>query len=137
MIKTLEIHDLMNLNLFEKITRVRTSFLFQYNNVLYFCVPKSMLKKALGENAQNLKRISDKIRRRVRIVPLPRDIKDAEKFIKLVVSPLEFQELEIKDNEIILTGGRNKAAFIGRDKKRLNEMQKITSGLFGKDFKVL
>ena len=61
----------------------------------------------------------------------------AKAFIELLVSPVQFKSLEIKGDEMIVSAGmQSKAALIGRDKKRLIEMQKIIKSFFGKDFKV-
>ena len=50
-----------------------------------------------------------------------------------------FKDFEIKENEIIITAGniQNKAALIGRDKRRLIELEKITRDFFGKDLKII
>jgi len=94
--------------------------------------------KAVGENAKNLKRMNEIIRKRIRVIPLPRGIQDAKVFIENIVSPVTFKDLEITDKEIILNAGgtQNKAALIGRDKKRLIEMQKIVNDYFGKEFRI-
>lgn len=138
MVKTIDMHDLMNLNLFEKITRVRTNFCFRYNDIIYFCVPQSMLKKALGKDAENLKKISYKIRKRVRIIAVPNGPKEIKKFIQAVASPVEVQEISVDGNEVRISGTRmNKAALIGREKRRLHEMQRIVKDFFGKELKVV
>jgi transcription antitermination factor NusA-like protein len=94
--------------------------------------------RAVGENARNLKKMNEIIRKRIRVIPLPRGIQDAKVFIENIVSPVTFKDLEITDKEIILNAGgtQNKAALIGRDKKRLIEMQKIVNDYFGKEFRI-
>jgi transcription antitermination factor NusA-like protein len=94
--------------------------------------------KAVGENARNLKKMNEIIRKRIRVIPLPRGIQDAKSFIENIVSPVTFKDLEIIDKEIILNAGgtQNKASLIGRDKKRLIEMQKIVNDYFGKEFRI-
>jgi transcription antitermination factor NusA-like protein len=97
-----------------------------------------MVLRAVGENAKNLRRISEILGKRIRVIPIPRGIEDAKKFIENIVSPTTFKDIEITDREIILNAGgtQNKAALIGRDKKRLIEMQKIISNYFGKEFRI-
>ncbi len=106
--------------------------------MLIFCVPKNFVMKAVGENARNLKKMNEIIRKRIRVIPLPIGIQDAKSFIENIVSPVTFKDLEITDKEIILNAGgtQNKAALIGRDKKRLTEMQKIVNDYFGKEFRI-
>ncbi len=138
MASTLDMGDLRYLNLFSKITRINTRYFFQYNNILFFCVPKNLISKALGRNAENLKKISGILKKRIRIIAKPFSIKDAKQFIEKIISPITFQNFEIKNNEIIITAGRmNKAALIGRDKRRLLEMQKIVKTFFKMEFKIV
>lgn len=130
--------DLRHLNLFNQITKINTRYCLKYNGIIIFCVPKNMVLRAVGENAKNLRRISEILGKRIRVIPIPRGIEDAKKFIENIVSPTTFKDIEITDREIILNAGgtQNKAALIGRDKKRLIEMQKIISNYFGKEFRI-
>ncbi len=138
MIKTINMQDMRYLNLFEKITRVSTRFCFKYNEMIMFCVPKSLVSKAIGEGGKNIRQISEIIRKRIRIIPYPRGIQDARIFIEAIIKPVLFKDLEIKDNEIIVTAGnQNKAALIGRNKRRFLEMQKIVKDFFGKEFRIV
>ena len=138
MTSTLDMQDLRYLNLFAKITRVDTRYFFEYNNMLVFCVPKSLIKKALGQNAENLKKMSSIVGKRIRVVAQPEGIEDAKEFIERIVIPLTFNNLEITAEEIILIAGKmNKALLIGREKKRLNEMKEIIKYFFKRDFRIV
>lgn len=140
MIKTINMKDLMYLNLFEKITKVRTRSFFEYNNRVYFCVPKQFLKQALGEEAKNIRKINKITGKKVRIVaqPNPNNTQEIKKFIEKIVSPVEFKDIEVTDKEIkIHAGSMNKASLIGKNKRRLEEMNKITKDYFEKEFKVI
>ena len=137
MVNTIDMQDMRYLNLFEKITGVRTRLCFKYNNGIIFCVPKYFVLKAAGENGRNLKKINSILGKRIKVIPIPRDIRDAENFIRSVISPTTFKAMKIEGNEIAITGGSNKAALIGRNKTRLFEMQKISKDFFGKDFKIV
>ena len=138
MVNTIDMQDLRYLNLFGKITRVKTKFCFKYNEAIIFCVPRNLVPKAVSEGGRNIRQMSGILKRRVKIISNPRGIQDAKSFVKDIVSPVRFNNLEIKDNEIILTAGsRNKAALIGRNKRRLLEMKKIIKGYFGKDFRIV
>ena len=138
MVTTIDMQDMRYLNLFSSITRISTRFCFKYNETLMFCVPKSMISKALGPNASNAKKLNQILRKKIKIIPLPRGIEDIQNFIQNIVSPQTFKELEIKDDEVILTAGReSKAALIGRNKRRLLEMQKIIQDFFKKEFRIV
>lgn len=109
-----------------------------YNNIVMFAVPKIMISKALGREAENLRQMSNIIKKRVRVVAIPTGILDAKKFIEAVVSPVGFKDLEVTDNEIVLTAGsQSKAALLGRNKRRLLEMQGIIKDFFGKEFRIV
>tara|TARA_Y100000310_G_scaffold329575_1_gene399715 strand:+ start:476 stop:889 length:414 start_codon:yes stop_codon:yes gene_type:complete len=137
MVNTLDMQDLRQLNLFQKVTGIRTRFCFPYNNMIVYCVPKPLVSKAIGKEASNIRRISQVLKKRVKIIPTPEE-NNIKEFIQFIVSPVEFKELEIKDGEVILTAGsQSKAALIGRHKRRLLEMQDIVKGFFGKTFKIV
>ena len=138
MTSTISMQDMRHLNLFESVTRIRTRFCFRYNETIFFCVPKTFLFKAIGKEGRNIKKISQILGKRIRIIPIPQDEKHAKEFIRAIVSPIEFNDLDIKGSEVILTAGsRNKAALLGRNKRRLAEMQVIINDFFGKEFRIV
>ncbi|HEA46559.1 MAG TPA: hypothetical protein ENH99_02140 [Candidatus Pacearchaeota archaeon] len=136
MVNTIDMQEMRYLNLFERIMRVRTRFCLKYNEAIVFCVPKPLLSKAIGEGGKNIKKMSEVLRKRIKVVVAPQGIQDAESFIRAVVNPVTFKGIEISDNEIVVSGGSNKAALIGRNKRRLLEMQKIVKGFFGREFRI-
>jgi len=138
MIKTIDMQDMRYLNLFGKITRINTRFCFKYNEAIVFCVPKSLISKAIGGGGRNIKQINEILKKRIKIIPSPLGIQDVKMFIGQIIKPVTFRSLEIKNNEIIVTAGKqNKAALIGRNKRRLLEMQKIVHDYFGKEFRII
>lgn len=138
MASTIDMQDMRYLNLFGKITRINTRFCFKYNETIFFCVPKNLVSKAIGEKAKNIKKINDVLRKRIKIIACPESDADIKQFIESVISPVTFKELEVTENEVILTAGmQNKAALLGRNKRRLLEMQKIISDYFQKEFKII
>ncbi|MCA9487581.1 MAG: hypothetical protein KC516_01315 [Nanoarchaeota archaeon] len=137
MVKTIDMQGMRYLNLFEKITGIRTRFFFNYNNMLVFVVPKPLIAKALGKDNSNLRRMSEIIKKRIRVIAQPRGIEDIKIFIQSIVNPLEFKDLEVKEDEIILTAGKqSKAALLGRDKRRLIEMKDIVGEFFNMEFRI-
>ncbi|VVB83880.1 Uncharacterised protein [uncultured archaeon] len=136
---TINMQDIRHLNLFSQITQVNTRFCIEYNNAIIFCVPKNLVNKAVGEDGKNIRRMSEILGKRIRIIPSPRGLYDAKGFILTIVKPVAFKDLEIKGNEMIITAGgtQNKAALIGRDKRRFLELQKIARDFFGKELKII
>jgi len=138
MVEVIDMQKMMYINLFEKVTKLRIRYCFLYNEILMFVVPKKLLSKAIGEGAQNIKKLSEILKKRIRIVPMPEGIEEMEIFIRKIVDPVEFKSVEVQGDEMILTAGsRNKAALLGRNKRRLLEMQKIISIFFRKNFKIV
>lgn len=130
--------DLRYLNLFDKVTRIQTKYCFMYNNVLIFAVPRPLIRRALGQDAENLRRISQIVKKRVRVVAIPNSIEDAKSLIQSIINPVTFQDLEITDDEIILTAGsQSKAALIGRNRRRVLEMQEIIRDFFKREYKII
>ena len=137
MVNTIDMQEIRYLNLFEKLTGVQTRFCFRYNEAIVFCVPRPLVLRAVGENGRNIKRMSEVLGKRIKVVAAPRGIEDAGNFIKAIVNPVGFRNVEVKDNEIVVMGGSNKAALIGRNKRRFLEMQKIIKDFFDKGFRVV
>lgn len=134
---TISMQDMRHLNLFGKITGVSTRFCFGYNDAIVFCVPKPLVARAIGENGKNSKQLSQILEKKIKVIPSPRGIMDAESFIRAVTSPVDFKNVEVSSNEIIIHAGmKNKAALIGREKRRLLEMKKIVRDFFGRDVRI-
>jgi len=136
---TINMQDLRHLNLFNQITRIHTRFCVKYNETIIFCVPKEFVSRAIGEEGRNVKRISEILQKKIRVIQCPRGVQDARGFIGVLVKPIMFKDLQITNTEIILTAGsmQNKAALIGRDKRRFFEMQKIIKDFFSRDFRIV
>lgn len=135
---TIDMQDMRYLNLFGKITRVDTRFCLKYNGIIIFCVPRHLVSKAIGEGGKNVKQIHEILGKKIKIISSPRGVQDVKPFIEFIVHPLTFRDLEIRDNEITLTAGtQNKAALIGRNKRRFFEMQKIIRDFFGREFRIV
>ncbi len=139
MVNTINMQDMRHLNLFNQITRIQTRFCVTYNDTIIFCVPKEFVARAIGEDRRNLRRLSEILQKKVRVVQCPRGIQDARGFIGVIVKPVTFRELQVTNNEIILTAGntQTKAALIGRNKRRLFELQKIVKDFFNRDFRIV
>jgi N utilization substance protein A len=135
----IDIRKIRYLNLFERITKIRGRDCFFYNNMVFFAVNSDDIFKAIGKNSENLKKLSGIIGKRIRIITYPSKIKDASKFILQIITPLELREITINDKEVVIDAGSReaKALLIGRDKKKLEELENIIKSFFGCDIKVI
>ena len=63
---------------------------------------------------------------------IPSGREDIQNFISVIVNPVRFKGVDIKDDEATITAStQSKAALIGRNKVRLEEMQNILNQYFG------
>jgi len=132
MIKTLNMQFIRYVNLFSRVTRIRTNHCFEYNNAIVFAVPRPLVSRALGPNNQNLKRLSEVMRKKVKIVAIPCGREDIENFVSIITYPVKFKAIEIKDNDAIINASnQSKASLIGRNRVRLNEMTNVLGQYFG------
>jgi len=138
MIKTIDMAHMRYINLFQKISHVSPQHCFIYNSAIILAVPESQLKKAMGDNGRNLKKMSEILGKKIKVVLVPDGIGDAEKFISTIVYPTEIKGIEIDGNTLVINAGsQNKAILIGRNKTRLEEMKKIVKGYFGKEVRIV
>ena len=121
------------INLFEKVSRVSTTKVFNYNNQIIYAVPKAKISTAIGKNAINVKKLNDILRKKIKIVEMPAidDNKGIGKFIESVVSPIEFNKVEVTDTSVVITAGRqSKASLIGRNRVREKELGDVLKNFF-------
>jgi transcription antitermination factor NusA-like protein len=131
---TIDMQIMRYINLFAKTTKVQTRRVFLYNNQIIFAVPKSKVSTAIGKNAVNVKKMSETLRKKIKVVVMPPvdDNDGISKFVEEVVSPVEFNGVEIKGDGIVINAGRqSKAALIGRGRQREKEMGEVLKNFFG------
>lgn len=131
-----EIHSLFEF--IWKITRVRTQHCFGYNSTIVYLVPRQEIAKSIGESGKNIKKLSQILEKKVKVIAIPSGIEDIRRFILSIIYPVKFKSIEIKENNITISAGmQSKAALIGRNKTRLSEMKKILEQYFGiKDVRI-
>jgi transcription antitermination factor NusA-like protein len=85
----------------------------------------------------NLKKASEILGKRIRVVAEPSGLDDMEKFTRVIVSPVEFQKIDVAENDkkekeiVITTDNReSKAMLIGRERARERELKEIFQQYF-------
>ena len=138
MVNTINMQDMRHLNLFSQITRINTRYCMTYNDTIIFGVPKEFVNRAIGEEGRNVKRLSEILQKKIRVIPNPAGLQSARHFIEDIVRPVTFKDLEIRGREMILTAGsQSKASLIGRNRRRFFELQKIVKDYFGKELRII
>ncbi len=127
------------INLLDKASNVKTRKCFIYNNAIIFAVPRGLVSRAIGPEAVNVRRIQDSLGKRVRIIEEAEGMKDARRFIQNIVDPINFKSLEIKENTFVINSGgtQSKAALLGRNKRRFEELKQIIEDTFHMDLRIL
>ena len=132
MIKTLDMQFIRYANLFTRITRISTNHCFEYNGAIVFAVPRKLVRRAIGINNYNLKKMGEVIGRKIKIVAIPQGREEIENFVSVLTYPARFKGIEISEDVATITATpQSKAALIGRGKIRLNEMEGILGQYFG------
>ena len=139
MTKTFDMQFIRYMNLFGRVSKVSAKHCFSYNNMLVFVVPGYAIERAIGSNNSNLKKLSDILGKRIRVVAEPKGRRDIAGFIRVLVSPIEYQNIEVKEDEVLITAGReSKAMLIGRGRVREQELGDILEQYFGiKSLKII
>ena len=122
------------INLFARTTKVATTKVFYYNNQIIFAVPKMKMSLAIGKGACNIKKMSETLRKKIRVVVMPAidDEEGIKKFVADVVAPVEFVGVELKGGSAVVNAGRqSKAALIGRNRVREKELGDVLKDFFG------
>lgn len=136
MTQTIDMRGMRQLNLFERITGIRTKNCFNYNRTLIFAIPQSTISRAIGPNAINIKKLSSILGQKIRIIALPKN--NIEKFILDLISPVRVDSIQEFSNCIEISATtQNKATLIGRNKVRLEELEKIIKDVLGKELKIV
>lgn len=136
---TIDMQTMRYINLLDRVSRVKTTKCFIYNNTIVFAVPERFVSQAIGNNAENIRYLQEQFGKRIRIVAEPNGIEEAQKFISSVINPIKFKSLEVKDGILIISAGgtQNKASLMGRDKKRLGELEQIVKDVFNLGVKII
>ena len=126
------------INLLYRVANIKTKRCFIYNNVIVFAVPSAFISRAIGPNGKNVKEMQEKLGRKIRIIKEADGIGDAERFVEDIVDPITFVSIEVREDQIILTAGtRSKAALLGRNKRRYEELNRIIQETFGKELRII
>jgi len=134
----IDLQTIRYINLLDGVSKVKTRKCFTYNNVIFFAVEKNLVSKAIGPNAMNVRRISEQLGKRIKVIAESESTNEAERFISDIIEPVQFKEINIEDKTIIINAGsQSKAALIGRNRRREAELKQIIMDNFGMELKII
>jgi len=140
---------LKTMSLFEKITRSKLKDCFEdKNGLLIFVVENGELKKALGKNVSNVKKLETLLKRKMRVIEQKDDITN---FIKSLIFPLRIRNIDIGNYEALSSEEKGEAIItiepediktrgliIGRNASNLRNYEFVVKKYFPlKELKVL
>ena len=123
-VQKLDMRTMGYITMFEKLTRTEAVDFLENKGQLIFFTKEGELRKTLGKNGANIKRLSNLLKKKVRIIELSEDPK---KFILSIIHPLEPSSIEIKEKEIVLKFNttEERARIIGRNGSNLEFLGKL------------
>lgn len=134
----LDLQTIHYINLLDGVSGVKTRKCFTYNNSIFFAVPKELISKAIGQGAINIKKMHERLNKKIKIISEPKGKEDLEKFISDIVEPVSFKQIDIDANTVVLNAGsQSKAALIGRNRRRETELKQIILDNFGMELKIV
>ncbi len=124
--------ELMSLiALFQAVTRadVRDCFVDETSSILTYVVEENNLGKALGKKAVNIKKLEQKLNRKIKVVEFKPEVKS---FIKSFLFPLKVSDVS-DDNgiiKIIPADIKSRGMIIGRNASNLRNLEKVVQRFF-------
>ena len=119
------------MSLFQNITHSKIKDCIDDGEKLVFIVEQGELFRALGKNAANLKRLENKLKKKVRIIEFsPNKLS----FIKKAIAPLKVEDIEEDEETGVITLKSNdtktKGLLIGRAAKNLRNLEDLARRYF-------
>lgn len=133
----IDMQTMRYLNLLSKTARVQSNRCFMYNNTVIFVVPKDLVRKAVGPQGEHVRILQQTTGKRVKIIAEASE-QEANSFVQSIVDPVSFKSFELVNGEFVLTAGsHSKAALLGRNRVRLEELSRILEDTFGKKLRII
>ncbi len=123
-------------SLMERITRVRVKDCFKDEETIYFIVDQGMLWKALGKDTANVKKLQQKLGKKIRIIEYRND---PINFVKNIIYPIKVEEVVVEEDVIYLKDNSRKikSLLVGRGGKNLKLTNRAVKRFFNKEVKVV
>ena len=107
------------------------------NEKLIFIIEENEMGKAIGRNGFNIKRMENKLKKKIKLVEFSNDVLQ---FIKNIVYPVEVLDIR-QENGVVTIHGKDtssKAMLIGREHQNINHLSNIVKRYFDvKEMKVV
>ena len=125
------------ISLFEKTTHADVKDCINDDDQLIFVVAPFQLRKCLGKDGSNIKRLNSELNKRIKIVEYSDDIRE---FIKSLIMPLKVDSIEVDDGIVTLKSEdrKVKGLLIGKNARNLRRYERVVQRFFDiKEMKVV
>ena len=125
------------MNMFETLTQAKTKDIFMDSESVVFVVQEHELGKALGKHGSNVRRISEALNRKIKIVEFNPDVLE---FVKNMLYPLRVNQIEEMDGVVTLEAAdlKTRGYIIGRNASNLRALDEKVRRYFPiKEIKVM
>lgn len=127
------------IQIFETVTGAKLKDCIQYdqNQRIVFIVNEGEIGKAIGKKGSNIRKLENMFNKKIRVVGFSQEV---TQFVKNMIAPLQVNNVEEKEGEIIITGQdtKTKGLIIGRNKQNLNNLITMVKRYFDiQDIKVV
>ena len=126
------------MKLFENITHSRIKDCIIEPEKIIFIVQENELRQALGKGAENIRKLSEKFKKRAKIVEFKPNMLD---YIKNFIHPLKVEEITENDGIVTLKSSdmKTRGLLIGRAAKNLRSLEEYVKRDFPnlKEIKVI
>ncbi|MBW2998589.1 NusA-like transcription termination signal-binding factor [Candidatus Woesearchaeota archaeon] len=116
---------------FESFTRAKVKDCFkEEDSLIVFVVQQGMLAKAIGKLGINIKKISQKLKKKIKVMEFNPDVC---KFVKKSLYPVRDVDVEFKDDSIVYIhcpDTKTKGLVYGRDRERLKSLKSLVKRYF-------
>jgi len=128
----LDAKTIANITLFENISGASIKDCFEEEEGLLFIVKEGNVKRALGPDNRNLRRIQSLLKKKIRIIAFS---KEPEKFINNLLYPIRAEKVEIEGKTLKITASdtRSKGRIFGRSKENLRKIKEMVKKYYDLD----
>ncbi|MBW2994975.1 NusA-like transcription termination signal-binding factor [Candidatus Woesearchaeota archaeon] len=114
---------------FSSVTKSNVKDVVEEGDLLIFIVEPGQLFRAIGKKGANVKLLSKKLKKRIKIVEFNPEIKV---FVRNFVYPLEVKDITQNEKIILVEGGdvKTKGLLIGRNAQNLRLLEKVVKRYF-------
>jgi len=135
---TFDANSMKLMSMFESMTLARLKDCFENKGQMIFVVEEGEIRKALGKNASNVKRIEDMLKKRIRVIEFSSDI---VRFVRNVIMPNKAEDITYTDGIITITptDQKSRGFLIGRAAEILRNNEEIVKRYYSelKEIKIL